>query len=513
MKFTRREFLASATVATGAAVLPFGAARAAPARYTRYDATSPEGQAMLDSYAVAIDRMLKLPPDDPRNWFRNAFIHFMDCPHGNWWFYVWHRGYLGFFEQTVREMSGNPAFAFPYWDWTRLPQIPDQMFDGPLTPVDAAFRPYTIDLATFTGYIKGPLQAYWNSLNPAQRTQLDRRGYPSFDVLWNGVTGFDPSTGKVVPGNQAFAATDRARYLSRGNPKLDPKTADACSPRVIVAGLAATRFYSTNMVDSFTSSKTPSHNTMPDGSTKFSVLEGQPHNLVHNYTGGVGPWDPGPYGNMTNFLSPVDPVFFLHHSNMDRLWNLWETKQQALGLPILPTDPTELAQLVDEPFLFFVRSDGTHVTDGKAGDYLTTQRFDYDYGPGGFGQPTAAGPLAAAPALSAAGTVVASVTLRRAADPALPRQFDVLINAPGDVTQVAADSPYYAGTVGFFGPPMHGMAHDVTFAVPLPERLTALPDLKSANPAATGNLEVTLVPSHDRTAPAPAVKAVTVQRF
>jgi tyrosinase len=42
--------------------------------------------------------MLNLPADHPQNWFRNAFVHLMDCPHGNWWFYVWHRGYLGYFE-------------------------------------------------------------------------------------------------------------------------------------------------------------------------------------------------------------------------------------------------------------------------------------------------------------------------------------------------------------------------------------------------------------------------------
>ena len=35
-----------------------------------------------------------------------------------------------------------------------------------------------------------------------------------------------------------------------------------------------------------------------------------------------------------DFLSPVDPIFFLHHANMDRLWDVWTRKQQALRLPI-----------------------------------------------------------------------------------------------------------------------------------------------------------------------------------
>ena len=39
---------------------------------------------------------------------------------------------------------------------------------------------------------------------------------------------------------------------------------------------------------------------------------------------------------MTDMLSPVDPIFFLHHANMDRLWDVWERKQKRLGLPTMP---------------------------------------------------------------------------------------------------------------------------------------------------------------------------------
>ena len=89
-----------------------------------------------------------------------------------------------------------------------------------------------------------------------------------------------------------------------------------------------------------------------------------PHNQVHNCIGGVGPLDPGPYGNMTNFLSPVDPIFFLHHSNMDRLWDVWTRKQKALNLPYLPPQP-DLKTLSDEPFLFFVDGQGKYVTTAR----------------------------------------------------------------------------------------------------------------------------------------------------
>lgn len=50
---------------------------------------------MLASYKKAITAMLKLPPTDPRNWYRHAVVHTLDCPHGHWWFLPWHRGYIG----------------------------------------------------------------------------------------------------------------------------------------------------------------------------------------------------------------------------------------------------------------------------------------------------------------------------------------------------------------------------------------------------------------------------------
>jgi tyrosinase len=531
---TRRRFLLSAAAAAGATALPFAPARAA-AKYTRHNVTSPEGQKMLASYAKGVAAMLKLPADHPQNWFRNAFIHLMDCPHGNWWFYVWHRGYLGFFERTIRALSGDETFALPYWDWTELPQIPDSMFGGVLTPTDKAFEPYTGNLALFTSFIKAPLTNYWNSLSAAQRAQLNTRGYTAFDKLWNDVTGFDPDPNVQagISGNIGYAITCGARYLSRPNPKLDPNTAYDVSPFVVYAGLQPTDFYNPTAQLSFTSSKTPSHNS-PAGS--FSTLEGLPHNNVHNCIGGVGPVDPGPYGNMTNFLSPVDPIFFLHHANMDRLWDVWTRKQQALKLPYLP-DKADLKTLSDEPFLFYVDQKGNPVgPNSKAGDYLSVDVFEYDYAPG-FGEKIVKPPSAAVSATKAAplkGNVranVASVAVPRSAiqahlsdtDPrplvaalTLPRpggltttrSFDVIVNAPAGVTQVAADSPYYAGTVAFFGPMMPGMhTMDTTFAVPLPKALPAFTALAAA-PSAT--LNIRLVPSRGQSGPAPTLKAVSV---
>jgi tyrosinase len=523
----RRTFLASAATATGLAAAGITPARAA--KYTRYNVTSTEGRQMLASYAKGVAAMLQLPPDHPHNWFRNAFTHFMDCPHGNWWFYVWHRGYVGYFEQTIRKLSGDANFAMPFWDWSELPQIPDEMFNGVLTPTDKAFAPFTTDLATFTKFIQPSMLAYWNSLSKDQLAQEADRGVTSFEELWAGVTGGGD------PGNMAFATTDRARYLTRQNPKLDDATAYDCSRDVVLGGLAPSFFYASQLPPkyqqalSFNSVKSMSHTMQPDKLTWFSILEGLPHNNVHNYIGGVGPWDPGPYGNMTNFLSPVDPVFYLHHANMDRLWDVWSRKQLALHLSDRPQQADETV-FMTEPFRFFVDSEGHFITNAKAGDYFSTDRFEYGYakGTGEEVVPTTGAVAAAAPRLlAAAGAVqgntgrvtlprlaaqarlVAAVTLPRPAAGG-GRSFDVLVNAPPGVTRVAANSPFFAGRVAFFGPTMANMQGPVTFLVPLPGTQSGARVKALATANANTTLNVTVVPARG-SGPAPAIEGVAVQ--
>jgi tyrosinase len=49
----------------------------------------------------------------------------------------------------------------------------------------------------------------------------------------------------------------------------------------------------------------------------------QLHNRVHVWVG----------GSMLPMTSPNDPVFFLHHCNVDRLWAAWQSKNPGLYLP------------------------------------------------------------------------------------------------------------------------------------------------------------------------------------
>src|SRR5215813_14044358 len=194
----------------------------------------------LVSYRRAVERMRALPESDPRNWNRMTQVHVDNCPHANWYFLPWHRAYLIMFERICRQMSGDPNFALPYWDWTEQRQIPP------------AFTASTVG----------------------------GRANPLFDAT------------------REAAATDSLREADVG-------------PSVIERIMAETEF------ENFGSSR-PTGQTSTEARWlreigRTTELEGRPHGGVHVFVG----------GDMGDMISPRDPIFFLHHCNVDRLWARW----------------------------------------------------------------------------------------------------------------------------------------------------------------------------------------------
>jgi tyrosinase len=90
------------------------------------------------------------------------------------------------------------------------------------------------------------------------------------------------------------------------------------------------------------------------------ILEGRPHNQVHNNIGG---WMPSP-------ASPRDPIFFMHHCNIDRIWAVWNLHHENSKDPLW----------TDMPFADnFWNDDGTPWSP-KVSDLYSPEALGYSYG-------------------------------------------------------------------------------------------------------------------------------------
>ena len=94
-------------------------------------------------------------------------------------------------------------------------------------------------------------------------------------------------------------------------------------------------------------------------------IEQTPHNVIHNLVGGPGGWMTDPQ------QAAQDPIFWLHHSNIDRIWAVWNGEGKV--------DPSD-AGWADQAFEFF-DADGARVskTCGEVMD--TIEDLDYTYDP------------------------------------------------------------------------------------------------------------------------------------
>jgi hypothetical protein len=500
---TRREFLVAAAASVLATTLPVIPARAgAPgviarrggraAVVRRMSVASADGSAMLQSYEAGVRAMMALPMTDPRNWYRNAMVHALDCPHDNWWFLPWHRGYLGWFERTIRELSGNPEFALPFWDWTALPSappaVPARFFQGLLDPTNDA---YIESPADFTARLREPIRQMWGDFTPAQVEQQRLRGN----------TGADGLLARIA---RNFAPRVAARDIRVGDPVLDEFTRRELIPDKLVAALRPTRF------TEFASVPTANHHVR----LAARALETGPHNNVHGSVGGM----------MGAHLSPVDPLFYLHHANLDRLWTLWTARQRQAGRSALP-EGADGQRWGREPFLFFSDAAGKPVAATAAG-YAEPTPFEYEYGPG-WTPPDGGAVIAGAVSATIRGTLKSSamvlgqsasasaavdaatleavaeqgdrgasaeISIERAAAASEGARFLVFVNPPEGASVLSAADPGFAGSIRFFGASHHADGAS-TFTVPLDPALQAL---RQAGRLETGEaLRIEVVPDSD----------------
>ncbi|HWH44837.1 MAG TPA: tyrosinase family protein [Thermoleophilaceae bacterium] len=247
--------------------------------------------------------------------------------HGGPVFLPWHREFLDRFEEALNEVSDVPV-ALPYWDWT------DRSSVDPGNP-NGVFRD------DFMGGDGDPEQDYAVTTGPFRkgefRINVHHEGaHNSPSNVGDAITRRLGSTGRLPTKAEVDAALARPTYdVAPWSDTSDPDV----SFRSRLEGSPQTHFRKeVGAPPSFTGCS-------PDGHTGalpnpfFFGNEAGPHGVVHGWVGGILNDGPVPLsgGTMTvNSASPNDPVFFLHHANVDRIWALWQ-KRTGIDTSYKPT--------------------------------------------------------------------------------------------------------------------------------------------------------------------------------
>jgi tyrosinase len=218
-------------------------------------------------------------PATNRNYdtFVNWHLQMMQLPmsqmraHMSPMFLPWHREYVRLLESDLQAVSGDPTLAIPYWDWS--------------DPLAGATEPLWAD--DFMG----------------------GNGRPSDLKVITGPFAADKGNWPIVFDDTGMNYLSRAFGSSTAAPSL-PAASD-------VVALLTLNTYDVNPWD-MTSDITVSFRNNLEG---WGAAEPRLHNQVHVWVGGDN-------ATMAMGASPNDPVFFLHHANIDRIWATWQDASQ-----------------------------------------------------------------------------------------------------------------------------------------------------------------------------------------
>jgi hypothetical protein len=240
------------------------------------------------------------PSQQYSRWDENVAIHWMiqkaiapgvtrtvNFGHGGsgaYSFLSWHRYFLFQVEKQLQRKV--PGVLIPYWDWTDPAPIMTDAFLGPNGTDASEVR---------SGYFAA--DAPGTGTNPTSAPPW----WPAGLTGWRLPAAFNTGAGPL---------RRRLQEVSRLPSVMDLRTA--------LARTTYARF----------------QNTLESG--EIGVPGGglpsghQMHNALH-------PWIGGQMGNV--HYSPFDPIFYLHHCNIDRLWAMWQADGHADVYPAVGARP------------------------------------------------------------------------------------------------------------------------------------------------------------------------------
>lgn len=302
----------------------------------------------LDRFRRVI-RVMKCYDDfhqyDQRSFRFWADIHANNCQHGWEQFLTWHRMYLYYFEQQMQDI--DPTVTLPYWDWPMyreniLASIQDMQSTSPGVDngiVPCAYRCWVDQrmLANLKGKIPDESWAKLEKIavkddDPDKSKCQDKTKYYNSGLRLFG--GADITYGADPAGDRLIIAE-----LARVNPLWDWNRWPGGNGNLIFEAWPTPEDIQNIL-------KIPSFYNFgsgPDSNHFFGACENI-HNLIHNFSGGGNPNfgklpNEPQYGYMQSAGTTArDPIFWAHHSNVDRLYAVWQGMHPGAG----PDDPEDV---------------------------------------------------------------------------------------------------------------------------------------------------------------------------
>lgn len=268
---------------------------------------------------------------DQRSFRYWADIHANNCQHGWEQFLTWHRMYLYYFEQQMQDIDAT--VTLPYWDWTLYK-------DNVMASIQDMDQ---------TSHVKGQdngtvPKAYRCWVDETMLTNLSGKIPDDYLTKLKLVEGKLFSSGNRLYREANITYGEKMwddlimNELQRVNPLWNRNRWPGGNADIVF------ETYPTHD-DVQNILKIPSFFNFGSGPSSnhfFGAVENI-HNLIHNFSAGVNPnfGLPGEqqYGDMQAAGTTArDPIFWGHHSNVDRLWSQW----QGLHPGADPDDPTDV---------------------------------------------------------------------------------------------------------------------------------------------------------------------------